>query len=395
MLNRQREQVRSSFTRRALRVRERGSVIIFVVVALGALIGIAAWATESGRMWQVKCQLQAVADSAALAGVGNLLSNNYQTVDQAAARTAATSYGPQHNVLGDPLAINAGDVDAGSWDLTTRIFTPLPGSTDPDAVRAVRVRTRRDANANGPVPTILGRAVGVTSVSVNTEAVGYWGFAGSAGPGVVDLPITIDCCAISGNSPGSACMQNYCDSISQTPPNPCPLTYGGTATCLELHSTPEQNACWTEFDGDAPSISTPNLADIVENGNPEIIEGPIYVDNGDKVPVIREIRDRFEGRGSYYPGVGVDTYSDASVESWVVILPVVECQNPGDQCSGGDPQNVVGFVCFDIHEVLVTPEKIIKGTFLCPTDPRCAGTGLGPGGIVPGGISAQFPVIVD
>lgn len=395
MFNPQREQARSNPTRRALRVREQGSVIVFVVIALGALIGIAAWATETGRMWQVKSQLQAVADSAALAGVENLLFDDFQTVDQAAARTAATTQGPQHNVLGDALAINAGDVDAGSWDFATRTFTPLPGSTDPDLVRAVRVRTRRDANANGPVPTILGRALGVASVDVNSEAVGYWGFAGSAGPGEVDLPIAIDCCAISGNSPGSACTQNYCDTISQGPPNPCPLAAGGTASCLEFHSTPEQNACWTQFDGDSPSISTPDMMDIVEGGNPQTIEGPIFVDNGDKVPVIREIRDRFEGRGGYVPGEGVDTNSDGIVDSWVVVLPVVQCQNPGDGCAGGDPQNVVGFVCFDIHEVRVTPEKIIKGTFLCPTDPRCDGNGLGPGGIVPGGISATYPVIVD
>jgi hypothetical protein len=43
----------------------------------------------------------------------------------------------------------------------------------------------------------------------------------------------------------------------------------------------------------------------------------------------------------------------------------------------------------------VTPDKIIKGTFLCPADPRCGTDGLGPGGTVPGAISAQYPVIVN
>lgn len=374
---------------------ERGSVIIFVIMALTALIGLAAWATETGRMWQVKSQLQGVADASALAGVGNLLSDDFQTVDPTASRSAATSYGPQHNVLGAALTIAAGDVDTGSWDLGTRTFTPLPGSTDPDLVRAVRVRTRRDGNANGPVPTILGRAVGVDSVDVNTEAVAYWGFAGSAGPGVADLPIAIDCCAISGSAPGSACTQNYCDTVSASIPNECPLSYGGTATCLEFDSTPEQNACWTAFDGDSPSVSAPDLLDIVEAGNSTEISGPVYLDNGDKVPVIAEIRDRFEGRGSYDPGEGTDTNGDGIVDSWVVTLPVVQCQNPGDQCAGGSTQTIVAFICFDIHEVLVTPEKIIKGTFLCPTDPRCDTSGLGPGGSVPGAISAQYPVIVD
>jgi hypothetical protein len=366
-----------------------------VVLAGGALIGIAAWATETGRMWRVKTQLQAIADAAALAGVGNLLSNDFQTVDPAAARTSATSYGPQHELLGSPLTIADSDVDAGSWDLATRTFTPLPGSTDPDLVRAVRVRTRRDDVANGPVPTVLGSAVGVASLTVNSEAVAYWGFAGGGGPGVADLPIAIDCCAISGDSPGSVCTQNYCDTISATIPNECPLSTGGTATCLEFHSTTEQNACWTQFDGSSSSINVPDLIDIVGQGNSTEISGEVYVDNGDKVPVIAEIRDRFEGTGGYSPAEGSDTNGDGIVDSWVITLPVVECQNPGDNCATGNTQTIVGFVCFDIHEIVVTPDKIIKGSFLCPTDPRCDTTGLGPGGTIPGAISAQYPVIVN
>ena len=110
--------------------------------------------------------------------------------------------------------------------------------------------------------------------------------------------------------------------------------------------------------------------------------------------MIGEIRDRFEGRGGY-PPAGVDTNSDGNVDSWVVVLPLVQCQNPGAHCSSGDPQNVVGFVCFDIHEVRTIRPSRIKGTFLCSSDPRCDGTGLGPGGSVPGGLSAQAPVIVD
>lgn len=386
---------RASSATAPARRRQRGAVIVFIVMALGALVGIAAWATETARMWQVKSHLQAIADSASLAGVANLLTNNFQTVDQAGAASAATTYGAQHRVLDTAFSIANADVAAGSWDLASRVFTPMPGSTDPDQVRAVRVRTRRDGSANGPVPTILGAALGVASVDVNTEAVAYWGFAGSAGPGTADLPIAIDCCAISGNTPGAACTQNYCSTIQQGPPNPCPLSWGGTATCLEFHSTPEQNSCWTQFDGQSPSINTPDLTDIVEDGNTTTISGDVYVDNGDKVPVISEIRDRFEGRGSYIPGEGTDTNGDGIVDSWVVTLPVIECQNPGDQCASGNTQEIKGFICFDIHEVLVTPQKIIKGTFLCPTDPRCDGTGLGPGGTIPGALSAQYPVIVD
>lgn len=388
---------------------ERGTAMLFVVVSIGALIAITAWATETGRMWQVKSQLQAVADVASLAGVGNLLTNSFQTVDQAGAKTAAAGFGPQHEVAGQALSISVGDIDAGSWDLATQVFTPLPASTDPNLVRAIRVRTRRDGTANGPVPTILGNAIGVASVNVNSESVAYWGFAGTADSGVADLPIVFDCCAISGNSSGAACTQDYCNTITNNPPNLCSLSYGGQATCLEFKPKSkgkgkgkgstggdgEQNACWTAFDGTSSSVNTPDLLDAVANGNGPAIDGPIYLDNGVKTPVIEEIKDRFEGTGGYSPAEGTDTNGDGNVDSWVIKLAVVECQNPGAGCATGSPAAIVGFACFDLHEVVGSPDKVLKGDFLCASDPRCDNTGLGPGGTIPGAISAKYPVIVD
>ena len=74
---------------------------------------------------------------------------------------------------------------------------------------------------------------------------------------------------------------------------------------------------------------------------------------------------------------------------------MVECQNPGDQCASGNTQDIVGFLCMDIREIIVTPDKIIKGDFICASDPRCDMPGFGPGGSVIGSISADYPVIVN
>ena len=143
-------------------------------------MGFAAWSTETGRAWQTKSQLQAAADSAALAGAGNLLSADFLTVDEAGARSAATTYGAQHKaariarISRSPPRMSRSA--AGTWRAQT--FTALPGNTDPDVVRAVRVITRRDDNANGPIDTILGRALGVDSITVNTDAIAEWSFAG-------------------------------------------------------------------------------------------------------------------------------------------------------------------------------------------------------------------------
>ncbi len=369
---------------RAKAKRETGAIIVFVTIALVALIGFAAWSTETGRAWQAKSQLQAAADAAALAGAGNLLSADFLTVDEAAARTAAMTIGAEHSALGTSLAIAAADVEVGRWDMATQVFTALPGNTDPNVMRAARVVTRRDANLNGPIDTIFGRALGVDSISVNTDAVAEWGFAGSGDPGVADLPIAIDCCAVAG--PG--CTADYCETVTNTIPNPCLLANGETTSCLEFFSTPVQNACWTVFDGTSPSVSVPGMTEIVENGNPDDIGNePIYLDNGTKTPVVQDIKDRFEAEGS-------DTNADGIVDSWVVSLPVVECQNPGDQCASGNTQQIVGFLCMDIREIIVTPDKLIKGDFICSTDPRCDKPGFGPGGELIGSISADYPVIV-
>jgi Flp pilus assembly protein TadG len=365
--------------------REDGAILVFVTIVLLALLGFAAWSTETGRAWQTKNQLQAAADSAALAGVENLLVDDFTTVDESAARTAAMTYGAEQVVLGTNLSVGAADVEVGSWDMASQTFTPLPGNTDPDVVRAVRVITRRDQTLNGPMSTILGRVLGVNSIDINTDAVAEWGFAGNTSPGMLPLPIAIDCCAVAG--PG--CTANYCETISNTIPNPCTLSNGQTTSCLEFFSTPEQNACWTGFSSDTSAVSVPMMDDIIANGNPDDVgTKPIYLDNGTKTPIVQDIKDKFDAEGS-------DTNGDGVVDSWVVSLPVVECQNPGDQCASGTPQQIVGFLCMDIHEIIVTPDKLIKGDFICATDPRCDIPGSGPGGSLVGSISADYPVIVN
>jgi hypothetical protein len=372
----------------------RGSVMIFVVIALGALLAFVAWATETGRITTTRNQIQAASDSSALAGTGALLINNFTQVDPAAAVTAAQTYGGQHVAGGVTLAFPAADVETGSWDLTTSTFTPLPGSTDPNLVRAVRVTGRRDPTANGPLPAVFGNVVGFSNFNVGASAVGYIGWAGLAGPGEIELPIVIDCCAVS----GSTCSQYDCQAIATNPPNPCPRTFDGKiVTCLEFFATTNQNACWSEMDPSSPSVNSPGLQDIVQNGNTTTVgTDPIFIDNGTKTPVVDEIHDKFYGLGNYSGNPsGTDTDGDGIIDSWKVGFPMVECQNPGDHCAGGTAADIVGFVCFDLQEVEVTPSKVIRGEFACPSECAGAGATLGPGGTVVGGISATYPVLVQ
>jgi Flp pilus assembly protein TadG len=381
--------------------RERGNVLVFVTVALLALFGFAAWSTETGQAWTARGQLQAASDAAALAGAGELIEpNEGAPADPGAATAAAQAFGLQNETLGVPIDIPAGDIATGSWDVPTRTFTPLPGSTDRTVVRAVRVLGRRDDVANGPIPTVLGRIMGVDSIAVNTEAIGYLGFAGLMPAGTALLPVTIDCCAIS----GPACDRDYCEEIASNPPNPQPVPDGDfkdeMVTALEFHSTPEQNACWSELSSTASSISASGLQDIVADANPVAVGAdPVYVDNGTKTPVLDEIQQRFLGQGAYsgHPA-GEDTNGNGTIDSWLVPFPIVECQNPGAHCASGTPQRIVGVACFDLLWAATGSDKRIYGRFVCPSDPRFDGSacdvGFGPGGEVPT-MDAQYPVLVD
>jgi hypothetical protein len=82
-------------------------------------------------------------------------------------------------------------------------------------------------------------------------------------------------------------------------------------------------------------------------------------------------------------------------DSWVTKLPVIECQSD-DNCAGGDSAQLVGFVCFELREITVTPGKVIRGRFLCPTDPLYSecDSGAMTGGGLNFGIRADIPVLV-
>src|SRR6185436_2435570 len=63
------------------------------------------------------------------------------------------------------VTVNAGDVQIGLWNSATRTMTPTVNQP-----RSVRVITRLDGTANGPVSTCLASVVGMTSMNVNAVA---------------------------------------------------------------------------------------------------------------------------------------------------------------------------------------------------------------------------------
>jgi Flp pilus assembly protein TadG len=387
--------------RETRRDRQRGTVLLFVAIAMVALIGVAALATDAGHVWAVRTELQGTVDAAALAAAANMIDLAGPTVTLDQARDEAEAYGNMNPADHQAISIDrTADVSFGDWDLDTETFDTSVDLGVPENVTAVRVQARMDGAENPAVPTVLARVLGRDEFQVGANATAYLGYAGSFSPGTFDFPIAIDCCAITGDPQ----CNDFCGYIAQNPyPNPDTLADGVTpATRLEFHDTAEQNACWTDF-GEDPNISTPALEDIIRDGNedPISVQDPgIQLDNGNKTPLVRLIMDKMYGVGEYAgeEPAGSDLYeTPAGTDSWTVGFPVVRCEAQGDHCASNTVVPVIGAVCFEIREVKVTPEKEILGQFFCPQqrpELNCDLGGSGSGG-EDFGVRATRPVLVQ
>jgi Flp pilus assembly protein TadG len=135
---------------------ERGAVLPIVAITLPVLLAMAAIVIDLGHLYQVRSQLQATADAAALAGAAML--PNATSVGSEAAKYADLNY-PGHGTV-----VKTADVVPGHWNGTS--FTA--GGTPTNAVRV----TARRAQANGnQVPLFLGGFVGKQYSDVGASAV--------------------------------------------------------------------------------------------------------------------------------------------------------------------------------------------------------------------------------
>ena len=176
---------------------QQGAVAVTVAVVLMVLVGMTALALDMGHALVARNQLQNASDAAALAGAralgviydgmsGSLTGYTLTSGQVATVVNMATVAGGDNQAAGVTLAVNAADISVGIWDSSTRTFTPttvLP--------RAVRVITRRDGAANGPVSTMLASIIGASTVNVTAVATAQLNPAGAMAPGDMDAPFGI------------------------------------------------------------------------------------------------------------------------------------------------------------------------------------------------------------
>jgi Flp pilus assembly protein TadG len=146
----------------------RGFSIIYLGIAMFALLGIISLAVDLGRVRMVRAQMQAATDAAAFAAVMEM-----PTVDFTAAEQAAIDIAAANDADNASVVVKSADIQFGKWDPDTRTFKLLAkgngGVTDPrHNADAIRVTATRD-----PVPLYLAKTIGVSKVSVQTVATAY------------------------------------------------------------------------------------------------------------------------------------------------------------------------------------------------------------------------------
>ena len=158
--------------------RRKGYAVVWVALLAVVLIGLGGLSLDWAYVTLTKCQLQAAADAAALAGVQKL------SQGQTEVNNTAVNIASLNKAAKSPVIVVAGvDVLIGQFDTNTMQFTVT--STSPNAVKVVARRTC--GSPGGPVNLLFGPAFGVAAAGASAQSIAMvQNGGGSAGMLVLD-----------------------------------------------------------------------------------------------------------------------------------------------------------------------------------------------------------------
>ena len=188
-----------------------GAITPLAALLCAFLLGMVAFAVDTSWIVLTRSELQNAADSAALAGAGQLMTGyvQYNLPNQTSgqktalinsaitkAKAAATQYAAYHTAGGVAnLALNDADIQVGLLD-ATGTFTPSAGSGP--YPNTVRVLMRRDGQANQSLRLFFAPVLGIATMDVNAPASATCyagtisGFSTASGLNASLLPVTYD-----------------------------------------------------------------------------------------------------------------------------------------------------------------------------------------------------------
>ncbi len=152
--------------RRNSRVSHRtGAITILAAVLMVVVLAVVVFAVDLGYIRLVQAELQNSADAGALAAAYALPAPSSHDAVAAAQDFASQN----HSRGGDPtLLVADADVEPGTWDVKTHVFTPV---ADPADANTVRVTVHRCQASGNPAKLFFARVLGHDSVDVAAVAV--------------------------------------------------------------------------------------------------------------------------------------------------------------------------------------------------------------------------------
>ncbi|MAY73336.1 MAG: hypothetical protein CMJ31_01165 [Phycisphaerae bacterium] len=150
-----------------LRTTRRGSATIWAAISVSGLLVLGALVVDGAVLYSARGDLQAAADSAALAGASAL------TLDPSEVRGRAIDYASRNTAAAESVELDSEDVELGDWDYETEVFTPLSGELEWEA-DAVRVTARRGGAGGNPVRTAFARMFSPDAGSAAASAIAVY-----------------------------------------------------------------------------------------------------------------------------------------------------------------------------------------------------------------------------
>lgn len=163
----------------------RGTIIVLAAVLMVVMVGVIAFAVDIGRIVTVRSELQTVADSAALAGVSQLLDRDAlrgspnPAAQIAAARAEAARYAEMNGAGGVRIGLSSNPDNSVDGDFVVgHLRNPGDQSsrfnTTTRPYNAVSVTARRSGGQNGSLRLFFAPILGRDLIDVSAKAVAVY-----------------------------------------------------------------------------------------------------------------------------------------------------------------------------------------------------------------------------
>lgn len=150
---------------------QKGNVLVFFAVALTLFFTFLALSVDIGWIMLTKSELQAAADSAALAGAAQLAEDDLDL-----ARDFSQDFSSYNSAAKESIALERNDSNAREGGIVVGYLHNPMDLSDPlqteglSRYNTVQVVTKRSAEINGPLRLFLGYFTGLEAVSIRTRA---------------------------------------------------------------------------------------------------------------------------------------------------------------------------------------------------------------------------------